>query len=336
MSDPGPERSAETRTKDWTFALVAVPGCMTSAVFGSLEAFAIADALRAGEGPKLNVVVAGPSQDSVTGFGGFEIPCTARLEDLQHASVIVIPPIIGSPEELASDNAAVVDCLGSAVDRGAITAATCTGTFLVAETGVLNGRRATTTPLFRELFKQRFPEVHLRTSLRIVDEGAVVTAGATTSYLDLALALIGRALGPRIALETARVLSTDPNPRSQQPFLLPRPTPEHPDEEVRKVEQWIAQNLTKACDTESLAGVAGLGERTFLRRFRTATGESPRQYLQRLRVEAAMKDLESTNLSIEEITYQCGYEDTRSFRRLFRKQTGISPGEYRSRFGYSR
>lgn len=100
------------------------------------------------------------------------------------------------------------------------------------------------------------------------------TAGATTSYLDLVLALTARWLGPRVALRTARILSTDPNPRPQQLFLLPRPALDHPDDAIRKAERWIAENLTASSDTASLADIAGLGRRTFLRRFRSATGNS--------------------------------------------------------------
>ncbi len=335
MSDRGTDRKPQERSDDWRIVLVAVPGCMSSAICGSLEAFAIANALRAGEGPNLRVEVATSSKESTLGFGGLAIPSNVGLDAIEHADVVVVPPILGSPHGLASAHAELVDRLAIASAGGSIAAATCTGTFLLAETGVLNGRRATTTPAFRDLFHRRYPEVLLRTAMRVVDEGSVVTAGATTSYLDLALALIARSLGPRVALESARILSTDRNPRSQQPFLLPRPSVEHADDEVRKAEQWITQHLAEPFDTDSLARIAATSPRSFLRRFRNATGESPREYVQRVRVEAAMKDLEATQLSIEEITTQCGYADTRSFRRLFHKQTGLSPAEYRRRFGYA-
>ncbi len=327
------QREAD-RKPAWEIALVAIPGCLASAIAGTLEAFTLANAFRAGAGPRLDVRVFRATPEPVAGFGGAAIPSEPGLDAISEADVVILPPVVGNPEGLPEDNAELVDRLRGAAASPGILAATCTGTFLLAETGSLDGRRATTTPAFREVFHQRYPEVLLRTSLRVVDEGAVITAGATTSYLDLALAVIGRALGPRVVLETARFLSTDPNPRSQQPFLLPRPATPHADQEVRKAEEWIARHLAEPSETASLAKISGLGERTFLRRFRAATGESPREYRQRLRIEAAMKDLEGTNLSIEAITAQCGYEDPRSFRRLFQRYTGVSPGEYRRRFGY--
>ncbi len=318
----------------WRVVIVAVPSCMASAVIGTQEAFAIADLARAGQAPRIEVEIATVGGDASPGFAGFAVPSSVQLDAVERPDAVIVPPVIGDPNGFVTEQRALVDWLAGAGSDGSITAAACTGTFLLAETGMLNGRRATTTPHFRTTFEKRYPEVHLRTALRVVDEGAVVTAGATTSYLDLALALIGRFHGPRLAVEVARILATDPNPRSQRPYMLPAPAPEHSDREIQRTEQWMAQNLVQPLDSESLAGVAGMSRRNFLRRFRAATGETPREYLQRLRVEAAMKDLEATNLSIEEVTYQCGYEDSRSFRRLFRRQTGLTPGEYRRRFGY--
>ena len=315
--------------------LVAPPGCLASAIAGSLEAFAIASVLRAGEGPGITVEVAAATTGPVVGFGGLVVPTTTSLDAVERADAVVLPPIPDDPSSLLSSHQSVIRGVERLASTGAVAGAACTGTFLLAETGRLDGRRATTTPDFCDQFEARYPDVRLLPAMRVVEEDRVVTAGATTSYLDLALSLIGRWLGPRITLQTARMLSTDPNPRLQQPYLLPRPPRMHPDDEIRRVEQWIGKNLTEPSDTESLARLAGLGRRTFLRRFRIATGASPRQYLQRLRVEAAMKDLEATNLSIEQITTRCGYQDPRSFRRLFRAQTGISPAEHRRRFGFA-
>lgn len=327
-----PSRDAVSR--DRSIVILAIPGCMTSAVVGCLEAFGLASALQLGRGPLLDARAVTVSGEPVAGFGGIEIRPTAAPEAIEAADIVIVPPMLGDPRSLAENHPEVVRRVREASEGGSVAAAACTGTFLLAETGLLNGRRATTTPAFRDLFERCYPEVHVLPAMRVVDEGAVVTAGATTSYLDLALSFVARVLGPRIALQTARLLATDPNPRSQRPYLLPRPALEHPDDEVRKAEQWIAGHLADTADTASLARTAGLGERTFLRRFKLATGESPREYIQRQRVEAAMKDLEATNRSFEEITYALGYEDVRSFRRLFHRLTGLSPREHRARFGY--
>ena len=320
--------------EEWRVAVLALPGSLGTAVVGTVEVFAAANLFQPNTAPPVRVEVVGVGAERVSSFGGLDLPTSTRADALGDFDVVIIPPIIGTPEGVIEEHREVVQGLVGADAKPGVLAAACTGTFLLAETGSLDGRRATTTPAFQELFAARYPNVLLRTALRVVDEGPVVTAGATTSYLDLALALVGRLLGPRVALDSAKFFSTDANPRSQQPFLLPRAAIPHTDQEIRRAESWIGANLGKPSDTSALARIAGLGDRTFLRRFRAATGESPREYLQRLRVEAAMKDLEATNLSIEEITFQCGYEDPRSFRRLFRRQTGVSPAEYRRRFGY--
>ena len=328
--------SPDDAPRDARIALVALPGCFGSAVAGSVEAFSIANSVRASESASLRIAVVRATDEPVVGFAGLEVPSRPSIEEIEGADVVILPPLFGLPDALIAEHRPLVDRLAARDAPPRVLAAACTATFLIAETGRLDGRHATTNPSFRRLFEARFPRVRLRTALRVVDDGDIVTAGATSSYLDLALALVGRFLGPRVALETARLLSTDPNPRSQQPYLLPRGPAQHTDEEVRRAEEWISAHLGEPCDTASLARVAGLGQRTFLRRFRAATGETPREFLQRRRVEAAMKDLEATNLAIDEITRQCGYEDARSFRRLFHRHTGVSPAEYRRRFGYAR
>ena len=314
-------------------ALVAVPGCLTSAVVGSAEAFALANAVALGSGSRVDVQVVTPDGAPVVGFGGREIAGDVAMESLR-ADAVLLPPVVGDPRDLPESQPGVVAWAREQSRRGSTVGASCTGTFLLAETGLLDGHRATTTPAFADAFRARYPEVRLRTELRVVDEGGVVTAGAMSSYLDLALSLVGRWLGPAVAVQTARTLATDPNPRPQRPYTLPRPPVPHPDEEVRRVEHFIGAHLGEALDVERLTAEVAMSPRSLARRFRAATGESLREYVQRRRVEAAMRELESTLQSFEEITARCGYEDVRSFRRLFQRLTGVSPREYRRRFGY--
>ena len=314
-------------------AVVAVDDCMSSAVVGVVEACAIASA-QAPAGRSIRTFVVSPKGGEVMGAADMPIPSTSRFDEFDRLDAIVLPPVFGSPNALLDDCPDLVEWTREANHGGTTVGAACTGTFLLAQTGALDGRRATTTPAFSSLFRARFPKVQLMPALRLVDEGTLITAGATTSYLDLALYLVARFLGPRVALGTARVLVTDANPRSQEPFLLPRPPRVHPDEAIRSVEDWIAKNLSAAFGPEELASVAALSRRSLTRRFRNATGESLTAYIQRSRVEAAMQALEGSQLSFEEITVRCGYDDVRSFRRLFRRHAGLSPREYRQRFGY--
>lgn len=322
------------RETDPRVAIVALDGCMSSAISGTLEAFAIASLHAAGPGRVVQASVVSCGGADVVGAAGVPVSSTADLRDVTEVDAVMLPPSFSHPEQLAETHSEVVDWVRQCGAAGSLVGAACTGTFLLAETGLLDGRRATTTPAFEPLFRDRYPRVLLHPALRLVDEGSVVTAGATTSFLDLALLLVGRFYGPRVAVETARFLSTDPNPRPQQTYQLPKLPRPHPDEAVRSVESFIGTHLAEPIETARLSEVAGLSPRSLARRFRTATGESVTEYVQRMRVQAAMKDLEGSTLGFEEITARCGYDDVRSFRRLFRRLTGLTPRDYRQRFGY--
>jgi transcriptional regulator GlxA family with amidase domain len=187
-----------------------------------------------------------------------------------------------------------------------------------------------------EHFQQRYPKVRLDPTLKLADEGRVVTAGATTSSFDLVIELIDRFLGPETAIRTAAELLTDPIPQSQKPYMLARKRLGHGDLEVQRVQVRIERDYAEALDPILLADEAAMSPRMLARRFRGATGESVQEYLRNTRIEAAMQKLAATEESIAEITTSCGYSDVRSFRRTFRQLTGVSPREYRARFSYAR
>jgi transcriptional regulator GlxA family with amidase domain len=216
-------------------------------------------------------------------------------------------------------------------EEGATLASVCTGAFLLAETGLLNGKRATTHWGFAELFRRRYPEVDLRIEALITDEGNLLCAGGAFSYFDLSLYLVKKFCGFEVASQCGRSLLLDLGRRSQLPYAIFEYQKNHQDEQILRAQILIEKNYSREISMETLARGIGMGLRNFKRRFRKATGDSPLAYLQRYRVEAAKRLLENTQGSVAEICYQIGYEDLGFFRAIFKRQVGLTPNEYRQR-----
>jgi transcriptional regulator GlxA family with amidase domain len=221
-------------------------------------------------------------------------------------------------------------------DEGTVLCSACVGSFLLAEAGLLSGRPATTHWGLKEQFAARFPDVELDTDKLLIDDGDVITAGGMMAWVDLGLRLVGRFVGPAAVLATARYFLVDPGGREQRFYSVFSPSLTHGDAAVLKTQRWLQSKSGEKVTLSQMARQAALGERTFLRRFRAATGMKPTEYVQHLRVAKAREMIELTNESIEEITRRVGYEDVGSFRQVFQKIMGLSPGEYRRRFAARR
>jgi transcriptional regulator GlxA family with amidase domain len=215
---------------------------------------------------------------------------------------------------------------------GCILCSVCGGAFVLAETGLLSGRTATTHWSLTQKLAQCFPGVQVDETRLTVEDGNIITAGGVLAWTDLGLKLVDRYLGPTIMLETARFILADPPGREQRFYSNFAPRLHHGDAAVLKVQHWLQTEATRQPSVSAMASIGGLEERTFLRRFQKATGFSPSQYNQRLRVGKAREMLEFTQQTVGEISWAVGYEDTRSFRKVFHKVMGLSPGDYRKRF----
>lgn len=215
---------------------------------------------------------------------------------------------------------------------GATLASNCGGAFLLAATGLLDGRPATTHWWFADAFRARFPAVKLDCDRIVIDDGDIITAGGLMAWTDLGMRLVDRLLGPTVMLDTAKFLLIDTAGREQKHFarFLPRLT--HGDEPILKVQHWLAAREAKAVSVTEMAAQAALEERTFQRRFKAATAMTPIEYVQHLRVAKAREHLEFTRRTIDQIAWSVGYEDAAAFRKLFHRLVGLSPGDYRARF----
>lgn len=220
--------------------------------------------------------------------------------------------------------------------RGVIIAAVCGGVFVLARTGLLQGRQATTHWALHEQFVREFPEVMVDTDYMVIDYGDVLTAGGVLAWADLGLRIVERLLGAAVMVETAHYMNVDPPGRQQRFYSEFDPRLKHGDHAIVKAQQFLAGHRESPISATELAAQACLEPRTFLRRFTKATGMKPMEYQQQIRISRAREMLELTRLGVEEIAGKVGYEDLKHFRRVFKRIVGLSPSDYRRRFSAGR
>lgn len=250
---------------------------------------------------------------------------------------LVIVPTIGAPiAQVLEANSGLINWLSDfreAPSGQVRVASNCTGAFLLAEAGLLEGRQATTHWGFSHQFRQRFPGVALHPDKLITVDGHIACAGGGMAWWDLGVYLVERYAGAKVARELTKAFVIDAGRTSQAPYGALQARRYHSDAAILKLQDWLDVNHTRPVTLQDLATFAGLTERSLIRRFKAATGDTPTGYLQLLRIEAARKHLENSRVAVEEVTRLVGYEDVSSFSRLFRKHTGLAPGIYRARFG---
>ncbi|AZE91524.1 Transcriptional regulator, AraC family [Pseudomonas orientalis] len=216
---------------------------------------------------------------------------------------------------------------------GTVLAGVCIGSIMLARSGLLDGRRATAHWSSAASFAVRYPAVRLEADKPIVDDGDLITTAGLMAWSELGLRLVERLLGPSIAADTARFLVIEHSGSASQCASNFAPILGHGDAAILKVQHWLQASGAVEVSIAAMAQEAGLEERTFLRRFRSATGLRPTEYCQHLRVGKARQLLELTNGSIDHIAWTVGYQDPSAFRATFKKITGLAPSDYRSRFG---
>jgi len=306
-----------TQTTPPQIALVTYPGAQMSAVLGLADLLQIAN-----------------DQSRVLGGDVVEVVQVdiGKLPDSPFAALVLPPSLQGvrGAGELATHLWLRRQQLG-----GALLCSVCAGAFWLGHAGVLNGRPATTHWALEDEFRATFPQVLLSCEALLVDDNDVVTAGGVMAWVDLGLFLVRKWLGAQVVSNTARHLLVDTGGRQQSNYRSFRPILNHGDKVILKLQLWLEGHAQAEVIQTDLAQRAGLSQRSFLRRFKQATGLTPISYLQNLRVEKARGLLERTALPVAEIGWQVGYRDASAFSRVFKQITGLSAGEYRRRFGLS-
>lgn len=247
---------------------------------------------------------------------------------------LMIPPsIAGFCEGQAS--AALLDWLRQQHRTGTILGGVCVGSILLAESGLLDGRSATTHWTSAQTFAARYPAIRLEADKPIIDDGDLITTAGLMAWSELGLRVVDRVLGPSLAAATARFLVIEHSDSASECGSNFAPILNHGDAAILKVQHALQASGAVEVSLPAMAQQAGLEERTFLRRFRSATGLKPTEYCQHLRVGKARQMLEFTNGTIDHIAWTVGYQDPGAFRAIFKKITGLTPSDYRNRFGVS-
>lgn len=320
-------------------ALLALDQCHASSVIGPLDllhaANLVAERLGHTERPLFSVEVVAPRGRPVLAANGYPLAVDTALADAAPAEVVMIPGInVLEPEALLASlarHAAVVRWLRAQYAHGALLAATCTGAFLLAETGLLAGRSAATTTWFAELFQQRYPDVQLRADAGLAEDGRLLSASSGFSYIELTLRVIEHLAGRELARACARYVVLDNRRDTPVAELIPAHVRSH-DPLILKADKWMRAHLRHDIRVPDIAAHLAVSPRTLDRRFKARTGQSPSLYLQHLRLEAGKSLLAGSHYRIDQIPERIGYHDESTFRRLFKKYSGLSPRDYRRRF----
>ncbi len=314
--------------------------CTPLASIGPLEILSGAGSMhaqrtgaRAGE-PFFRVRLVSAGSSSIKSAYGYSVTCHETIDSVQAADLVIIPAFDGDVLEKLERNRAFIPWVRGMFDSGADVASICTGAFLLAETGLLDGKSATTHWLAHDLFARRYPRITLKPDAIVVDHGRVCTSGGATSFLTLTVYLVEKYCGGETARATAKVFLIDINKGPQTAYAIFSAQKNHADRPILEAQDTIEREASNGLTVEKLAGQAAMSRRNFIRRFKTATGNTPSEYIQRVRVECAKHALEASTDGVDDIASRTGYEDPGSFRKVFKRFTGVTPSEYRRRYRF--
>jgi transcriptional regulator GlxA family with amidase domain len=282
--------------------------------------------------PLFSVQLVGLSPTVKLSGGLFTVNTDTVIKEVTQTDLIVIPAIDGDMGIALKKNKAFIPWLKMHHEKGAEVASLCLGAFLLAATGLLNGKRCATHWMAENAFRSMYPEVRLVTEKIVTEDHGLYSSGGAFSYLNLILYLIEKYAGRDVALLSAKVFAIEIDRESQLPFTIFQGQKDHEDEPVRNAQEFIEKNFEERLSVDQLAQMFALGRRSFERRFKKATANTVMEYVQRVKIEAAKKGLESSRKNINEVMYEVGYSDTKTFRALFKKFTGLSPLDYRNKF----
>lgn len=254
------------------------------------------------------------------------------FEDVEKTDLIIIPAFDGDFADALEANKAFVPWIKKQYANGAEVASLCLGAFLLATTGLLNGKKCATHWMAANDFRRMFPDVQLVTEKIITDEHRLYSSGGAFSYLNLILYLIEKYAGREMAILCAKVFAIEIERESQLSFTIFQGQKDHEDEQVKEAQLFIEKNYTERLTVDQLAAKLALSRRSFERRFKKATANTVNEYIQRVKMEAAKMGLESLKENVNEVMYKVGYNDTKAFRSTFKRITGLSPLEYRNKY----
>jgi transcriptional regulator GlxA family with amidase domain len=285
-----------------------------------------------GGSPIFKVQLVGLSKETPVSGGLFTVHTDELVQDVKKTDLIIIPAIDGEIKTAMESNKEFIPWIIKQYKSGAEVASLCLGAFLLASTGLVNGRKCATHWMAANEFRKMFPDVDLVTEKIITDEQGIYSSGGAFSYLNLILYLIEKYAGRDIAVLSAKVFAIEIDRDSQSPFIIFQGQKEHEDEPIKKAQVFIEKNFQDKITVDQLASMFALGRRNLERRFKKATSNTVVEYIQRVKIEAAKMNLEKLRENVNEVMYNVGYTDPKAFRTTFKRITGLSPIEYRNKY----
>lgn len=285
-----------------------------------------------GDSPMFKVQLVGLTREVPACGGMYTVYADATIKDIPKTDLIIIPALDGDMPKIIEQNRGFLPWIVQQYKGGAEVGSLCVGAFLLAATGLVNGRRCATHWMAANDFRRMYPQVDLVEDKILTDEYGIYSSGGAFSYLNLILYLIEKYCDRQIAVFCSKAFQIDIQRDSQSPFMVFRGQKDHEDEPIRKAQEFIEKNFTEKITVDQLAYMFTLGRRNLERRFKKATSNTVVEYIQRVKIEAAKKSLESSRENVNEVMYNVGYTDPKAFRITFKKITGMSPVQYRNRY----
>ena len=305
-----------------------------SSIVGTYKIFSRANAYskEVGKKPVFMIQLAGISKKVDFYDGLFTVQPHTNISAIKKSDLIIIPSLNHNYESAVKGNRLLIDWISKQYRQGAEVASICTGAFMLASSGLLDGRSCSTHWAAADNFRKMFPKVKLEEGKLITDEKGIYTNGGAYSFLNLMLYLVEKYFDRQTAIFCSKVFQIEMDRTSQSTFTIFRGQKLHGDEMVKKAQTYIEDKLDEKISVEHLSSRFSVSRRNFDRRFIKATGNTPIEYSQRVKMEVAKKAFETTRKNINEVMYEVGYSDVKAFREVFRKITGMSPLEYRARY----
>jgi transcriptional regulator GlxA family with amidase domain len=322
--------------KNLKLGILVYPGCTSSMITGVWDILTLANGLynQKQSKPLFQLELIAESKSPINSFSGLAFTPHRNIKTKEVYDIIYIPGFIGEIDNTIALNRKLIVWVSKIDSTKTIISAACNGNFLLAASGKLNSKGATTHWNLVEKFQKDYNKVNLYPEKIIVDNGNVISAAGVTSYFNLALHLIQRFASAEISLSCAKIFLVDSGRKIQTPYQMLEYSKSHGDELIIKTQDWIESNYRESITLSKLEKAVNTGAKTLTRRFKKVTGVTPNAYLQKLRIETAKRLLESKDITFNEITWEVGYNDTSSFHRAFKQETGLTPIDYRNKFSF--
>lgn len=279
-----------------------------------------------------SVKLVGLKKDISLNEGTFSVHTDHLLKEVKNADLVIIPALFGNMQEAIDANKKAVPWIVEQYKNGAEVASLCVGAFLLASTGLLNGKKCSTHWGFQNEFSALFPEVDVQDGSIVTEEDRIYSSGGAHSYWNLLLHLVEKYTDRETAILTAKYFAIDIDRESQAAFAMFRGQKRHTDEAIKNAQNYIEKNSSEKITAEDLAAVVSVGKRTLERRFKSATNNTILEYIHRVKIEFAKRSFENSRKNINEVMFEVGYSDTKAFRSVFKKVTGLTPVAYRTKY----